>query len=45
MSGAHEGHERPLECLIGPGDLLYFPKGWWHAIVNVGECVFMSTFL
>ena len=38
-------HERPHECLIGPGDLLYFPKGWWHAIVNVGETVFMSTFL
>jgi len=37
--------ERPLECLIGPGDLLYFPKGWWHAVVNVGETVFMSTFL
>ena len=38
-------HERPLECRIWPGDLLYFPKGWWHAIVNVGETVFMSTFL
>ena len=37
--------ERPLTCLIGPGDLLYFPKGWWHAVVNVGETVFMSTFL
>ena len=37
--------ERPYECHIGPGDLLYFPKGWWHAIVNVGETVFMSTFL
>ncbi len=37
--------DRPLECLIGPGDLLYFPKGWWHAIINVGETVFMSTFL
>jgi hypothetical protein len=37
--------ERPLECLIGPGDLLYFPNGFWHAIVNVGETVFMSTFL
>ena len=37
--------ERPMECLIGPGDLLYFPKGWYHAILNVGETVFMSTFL
>ena len=37
--------ERPYECTIGPGDLLYFPKGWWHAIINVGTTVFMSTFL
>ena len=37
--------ERPRECTIRPGDLLYFPKGWWHAIINVGETVFMSTFL
>jgi len=37
--------ERPLECVIGPGDLLYFPKSWWHAIVNEGTTVFMSTFL
>ena len=38
-------HERPYECTIYPGDLLYFPKGWYHAIINVGETVFMSTFL
>ena len=38
--------ERPRECYIGPGDLLYFPKGWWHAIINRGDpTVFMSTFL
>ncbi len=38
-------HERPSRCVIAPGDLLYFPKGWWHATVNVGTSVFMSTFL
>ena len=37
--------ERPRECVIRPGDLLYFPRGWWHAIISVGETVFMSTFL
>ena len=38
--------ERPDECTIGPGDLLYFPKGSWHAIVNDGQpTIFMSTFL
>lgn len=37
--------ELPRECVIWPGDVLYFPKGWWHSTVNVGDCVFMSTFL
>ena len=37
--------ERPHECVIHPGDLLYFPKAWWHATVNIGATVFMSTFL
>lgn len=38
--------ERPQECVVGPGDLLYFPNGWWHAIINEGDAVvFMSTFL
>jgi ribosomal protein L16 Arg81 hydroxylase len=36
----------PWECVIEPGDLLYFPRDWYHAIVNLGESVvFMSTFL
>ena len=39
-------HERPRDCTIHPGDLLYFPRDWWHAIVNRGDpTVFMSTFL
>ena len=37
--------KRPRQCVIGPADLLYFPTGWWHATVNVGITVFMSTFL
>ena len=37
--------EAPMECVIEPGDLLYFPKDWYHAIVNLGTTVFMSTFL
>jgi mannose-6-phosphate isomerase class I len=40
------GRERALleECDIGPGEVLYFPSGWWHAVVNVGETVFVSSF-
>ena len=38
--------ERPFECTIWPGDLLYFPHGWYHAIINRGDpTVFMSVFL
>ena len=37
--------ERPQDCTIEPGDLLYFPSKWYHAIINVGVTVFMSTFL
>ena len=22
--------EKVLECVLGPGDLLYIPRGWWH---------------
>jgi len=35
----------PLDCVLVPGDVLYFPRGWWHATVNIGNTVFMSTFL
>jgi len=35
----------PLECTIYPGDLVYFPKDVWHATLNVGTTVFISTFL
>ena len=32
------------ECIIVPGEVLYFPSNWWHAVVNVGETVFVSSF-
>ncbi|XP_040566093.1 jmjC domain-containing protein 8 [Lepeophtheirus salmonis] len=34
-----------LECTIQPGDIIYFPDKWWHAILNIDTSVFMSTFL
>lgn len=33
------------ECVCEPGDLLYIPADWYHATLNIGETVFMSTFL
>lgn len=37
--------ERPLECVIEPGEALYFPNSWYHATLNIGETVFVSTFI
>ncbi|KAI1078829.1 Clavaminate synthase-like protein [Whalleya microplaca] len=25
------------EALLGPGDALFIPKGWWHSVVSTGE--------
>uniref|UniRef100_A0A915NQK7 JmjC domain-containing protein n=1 Tax=Meloidogyne floridensis TaxID=298350 RepID=A0A915NQK7_9BILA len=37
--------EKPLNCLLLPGELIYFPDKWWHATLNVKTSVFFSTFL
>ncbi|XP_026536512.1 jmjC domain-containing protein 8 [Notechis scutatus] len=37
--------EKPLECTIHPGEVLYFPDHWWHATLNLDTSVFISTFL
>ncbi|XP_030649530.1 jmjC domain-containing protein 8 [Chanos chanos] len=37
--------QRPLECTIHPGEVLYFPDRWWHATLNLDTSVFISTFL
>ncbi|KAL3922211.1 MAG: hypothetical protein SGILL_002327 [Bacillariaceae sp.] len=37
--------ERPLECTLYPGDLIYFPDMWWHATLNMDDyTAFVSTF-
>ncbi|XP_059167485.1 jmjC domain-containing protein 8-like [Physella acuta] len=37
--------DRPLECTIGQGELIYFPDRWWHGTLNIDTSVFISTFL
>jgi len=37
--------DRPLECVIEPGEVLYFPDKWYHATLNLNDTVFMSTFV
>lgn len=40
------GGDADHECVAGPGELLYFPKGWWHATENLDDYnVFVSTFV
>ncbi|CAK7302880.1 JmjC domain-containing protein 8 [Vulpes lagopus] len=36
--------ERPLECTVQAGEVLYFPDRWWHATLNLDASVFISTF-
>lgn len=37
--------DRPLECTLHPGDIVYFPDMWWHATLNMDDyTAFVSTF-
>ena len=38
-------NRRPMECILDPLDVIYFPDRWWHATLNVDTVVFISTFL
>lgn len=33
------------ECVLKPGEIIYFPDKWWHATLNINKAVFISTFL
>ena len=38
--------QRLQECLIKPGEILYFPDAWHHGVVNFGEyTAFVSSFI
>jgi hypothetical protein len=31
--------QRPVECLLRPGDMIFIPNGWWHTVLNLEESV------
>ena len=33
------GHQAPLECVQGPGQVVYLPSGWKHLTLNIGEAI------
>ena len=42
---AMDPDERPYECTLEPGDLVYFPDMYWHATINLDPfTAFVSTF-
>lgn len=40
-----EEDQNILECVCEPGDVLYIPSDWWHSTLNIGDAVFISTFI
>ena len=44
--GNESAHNVALqECVIGAGEFIYVPGRWHHSTLNIGDTVFMATFL
>jgi hypothetical protein len=43
--GAPYGSATVHDCTLGPGEILWLGHDWWHATLNIGDTVFVSTFI
>eukprot|EP01063_Lacrimia_lanifica_P003008 TRINITY_DN11621_c0_g1_i1.p3 TRINITY_DN11621_c0_g1~~TRINITY_DN11621_c0_g1_i1.p3 ORF type:complete len:290 (+),score=90.43 TRINITY_DN11621_c0_g1_i1:51-920(+) len=43
--GVKEAREGVLECVLGPGEVLFVPGMWHHSTLNIGDTIFMATFV
>ncbi len=34
-----------FDCTLYPGEVLFIDAQWWHSTLNIGDTVFISTFL
>ena len=31
--------DRPLQCVLEPGETMFLPSGWWHAVLNLERSI------
>jgi hypothetical protein len=34
--------DRPLEAIVGPGDIVFVPHKYWHMVVNLDDCIALT---